>query len=94
MKKKLFPGDSFSKSDLNCFVSSEHDLKTGGEKKNVRIIIISYFMIFPREIKTLCREVFFLCFKQSGNIFSRKTQCFFKIIIIILLIIMIITTQQ
>lgn len=62
MKKKLFPGNSFSKSDLNCFVSSEHDLKTGGEKKNVRIIIISYFMIFPREIKTLCREVFFFMF--------------------------------
>lgn len=32
MKKKLFPGNSFSKSDLNCFVSSEYDLKTGGEK--------------------------------------------------------------
>ena len=46
VKKKLFPDDSFSKSDLNCFLPSEYDMKTGGEKKNCFKKNKTFFIVF------------------------------------------------
>ena len=43
--EKKIPGDPFSKSDLNCFLSCVYDLRTGGEKKGFdrKIFLSSFF---------------------------------------------------
>lgn len=53
MKTCFFPGDPFSKSDRNCFLSCIYDVKTGGEKKFCQELLLifmcepSYTFFFP-----------------------------------------------